>query len=322
MKLLYNAEVMRWHIKVAKAAGYTAFLVSVFPGVTFDHATVRARFLTMLQVASEEDFKLGMELWFPLDTSNATYYSHAQGTIDAANASPHASALYKINNLPVVWLVFWSRWDTVSNLTSNLLNTRQAYWVISGDLSFAELNSMTLTNGAQKTQLHEYNFPTLSGCHIKSDLSDRLNTSISNGYDGVSRLLPRFNEAGTFLNERTCLGNDGALLTDWYNENVSGNATMAIIESWNDASEMTQMEPGLDVATWVNYGQETVYSGDPYRPLKQLATPRGLTFTAPALHCSIVDPVLVSSGITICSHDVIDPIGHHHRADFQSDTFD
>jgi hypothetical protein len=218
--------------------------------------------------------------------------------------------------------VFWSRWDTVSNLTSNLLNTRQAYWVISGDLSFAELNSMTLTNGAQKTQLHEYNFPTLSGCHIKSDLSDRLNTSISNGYDGVSRLLPRFNEAGTFSNERTCLGNDGALLTDWYNENVSGNATMAIIESWNDASEMTQMEPGLDVATWVNYGQETVYSGDPYRPLKQLATPRGLTFTAPALHCSIVDPVLVSSGITICSHDVIDPIGHHHRADFQSDTFD
>jgi hypothetical protein len=148
MKLLYNAEVMRWHIKVAKAAGYTAFLVSVFPGVTFDHATVRARFLTMLQVASEEDFKLGMELWFPLDTSNATYYSHAQGTIDAANASPHASALYKINNLPVVWLVFWSRWDTVSNLTSYLLNTRQAYWVISGDLSFAELNSMTLTNGA------------------------------------------------------------------------------------------------------------------------------------------------------------------------------
>jgi len=309
-----NTAVMRWHMRLAKAAGYSAFLVSVFPGTTSsgEFTTFSARFLTMLQIASEENFKIGLELWTPLGgTSASTFYSRTQSIIDSAVASQYSSALYRINNLPVVWFVFWARWDTNANLTNNLLNTRQAFWIISGDLSVSELNAMTLTNGAQKTQLVTNNNPTTSGFNFHGDISDQLDTMGAAGYSRVTHTYPHFNEAGVFTAERFGLGNDGAVVSSWHGEALAGAAAMVIIESWNDGSEMTAVEPGFDIETWVDYDQEEIYwtgaTSDPYRPLKQLAALQGLSWVTPAVRCSIVDPVLVSASMTTCSSDTTAP---------------
>ena len=309
-----NTEVMRWHIRLAKAAGITAFLVSVHPASDIsEYGVFKARFLSMLQVAAQENFKLGLEFWAPGSPADVSrYYTQAKDAIDAALASPHSSALYKVNNLPVAWTVFWSRWDTNANLVNNLLNTKQVFWLISGDLSIAELNAMVLTNGAQKTQVVYNNFPQLSGDFgFNGDVSDRLVTMGSNGYEKVSHTYPGFNEAGTFANERIGLRNDSAVLSAWFDESVAGGAKMAIIESWNDSSEMTHMEPGFDIEQWVDYNQEEMYwtgtTNDPYRPLRILASYQGLIFSPPVLQCSIVDPVLVSAGMTTCSNDTTPP---------------
>src|SRR4030095_15403958 len=98
---------------------------------------------------------------------------------------------------------------------------------------------MTLTNGAQKTQSAPYNFPQISGCGFSTDVSTALGNYASNGYAKVSHAYPRFNEAATFAKQRTCLGNDGTLLSNFHAESVTGAADVMIIESWNDASEMT-----------------------------------------------------------------------------------
>ena len=55
-----------------------------------------------------------------------------KSNIETLTSSPYASALYKIDNLPVVWFVRWGDWDTDSNLVSNLINQRQAYFIWNG----------------------------------------------------------------------------------------------------------------------------------------------------------------------------------------------
>lgn len=295
-----GADLSRWQIRLAKAAGYTGFLVSVFPGSSAaENTLLMDRFLVMLQVASEENFKLGLEFWEPLGT-NANYYAQAKTSIDRALASPYASALYKINNLPVVWFDYFHDWDSIASLTSNLLNTRQVFWMIGGTgTSIADLNSMTLTNGAEKTTVEHYNYATTTGCGFHGGLTSRLNSLGAAGYKKISHTYPGYNNKVEHPGGNFCLrGTNNDILTNWNTESLAATADVGIIESWNDFRESTFMEPGISSIPYRNVGQEDVFSGDPYKPLKKVASMKGVTWVTPQLRCSILDPVMV--GITSC----------------------
>jgi hypothetical protein len=308
-----NPEIFRWHIRLAKAAGIDGFLVSTFPGGGGDENNLMTNFLIFLKVAYEENFKLGLEGWQPIDTTNTDFYINFKKHFDQATSSPYASAIAKINNKPIMWFVFWSRWDTISNLTKNLLNAREAFWVIGGDLSISELNSINLNNGAEKTQLVPYAYPTASGCAFHSiTISDGLNYTRNNGYVAISHGFPGFNEVMMSHDPgrnppRYCPRNNGQMIGNFFQESSKGSADYVFLESWNDFDEYTQFEPGLDVIAWRNVGQEAIYNGDPYAQLKLIANFKAVTFVAPTLDCAIVDPVLRQQGVVQCGTPIATP---------------
>lgn len=297
-------EVFRWQIRAAKAAGIEAFLASTFPGSNSEKDEFIANTLILLEVAAEENFKVGLQTWMPLGTTT-DFYKNLQNQIDQITKSPHSSATFKVNGKLLVWVHFWSRWDSLANLTSNLLNAKQAFWLIEGDLTISEMNSVmnSVTNGSELTTLASYNYPTTNGCNFLSDVSDAIANYQANGYKGITRGFPGFNEA-LMTNDpgrnppRYCLRNNGALLNSFLEESTA--ADVVIVESWNDFGEMTMIEPGLDLHAWRNVGQEAVYSGDPYKVLKQIAAWKGVQWKTPILPCEIVDPFLVSNDIVQC----------------------
>jgi hypothetical protein len=304
-----DVEVVRWHIRVAKAAGITAFLATSVPGAPeSENAEYMNKVLTMLRVASEENFKIGLEVWQPLG-KNADYYANLKSNIDSLTSSPYASAIYRIDNLPVVWLVLWSSWDTGANLVSNLFNQRRAYYIWSGDLTITEVNSIrsAITNGSKVAQVVDYNNGSTTGCFFRPDVSDRLDVNAANGYLLVSHAYPYMNTSGVEQPPRYCLSNNGALLADFLSESTAGNARLIIIESWNDFIERHGIEPGMDINQWINWGQEQVYQGDPYRTLKQIAAWKGVEWHTPFLDCAIVDPVLQQQGMVECGTPIALP---------------
>jgi hypothetical protein len=304
------AEVVRWHIRLAKAAGITAFFVSTAPGASSaENTEFMNKMLTALRVAWEENFKIGLEAWMPITEAGGTsssFYSLLKSNIETLTSSPYASALYKIDNLPVVWFVRWDNWDIDSNLVSDLINQKQAYYIWNGDRAITDINSMksAITNGSKIAQAGIYNFPTTSGCAFHNDLSTQLDNYGLNGYLRFSHAYPYFDESGGGFppgSARYCLSNNGALLADFLSESAQGSASLIIVESWNDFIERTGIEPGMDINPWQDTGQEEVFKGDPYRTLKQIAAWKGVTWQTPFLDCAIVDPLLQEHGVVECA---------------------
>ena len=301
-----STDIYRWHIRLAKAAGIDAFLVSIFPGKAgaFED-DLRDNFMQMLKIAWEEDFKLGMEGWQPRGTV-ASYYNTITAQIDEAVASPYASALLRIDNLPVYWFVTYGAWDTWSNVTSDLLNTRNAYWIVRGPQSISDLTTArsSLTNSAKLTRVAEYNSASTSGCVINSDFATKLSDLSSNNFLVISHGYPGFNESqmsnDPSRSGRYCLRNNHSIQSDFLSSSQSNGATHIIIESWNDFLEYTQIEPGMDIKAWRNTGQEEIYRGDPYATLRPIAAFNGVSFAAPSVPCEIVDSLLTSNNIVIC----------------------
>lgn len=305
-----SEEVFRWHIRLAKAAGVSAFMASTHPGAGADGDEFIANFLVLLKVASEEGFKVGIETWIPESTGVAGFYAGVKSHIDQAVASPYNGALYRINGLPAVWFRFWTWWDSMVNLKNNLLNTRQVFWVIEGPMNFDEMATVTPTNGAQITQVAHFNYPSTSGCQYYSGysnyVSDYLGQLIAHGYKPISHGYPSFEEQ-SIANEpgrtppRSCNGGGGQLLGELFQQSTNGGAEAVFIESWNDFTEMTMIEPGVDIQQWRNLGQQQIYFGDAYKPIKQVAGFKGITFQAPPVPCSIVDPAIVATEFVECT---------------------
>ena len=298
-------ELYRWHIRLAKAAGITGFLVSVFPGNPAScgglESQLRANFMAMLQVAYEENFKIGFEGWVPICGTATDYYKNAQSEVDQALASPYASALFRINGLPVYWIVTWNGWDTWTNITNNLLNMRDVFWIVNGPQTQAKLNTArsALTNNAELTRTARYNFD--SDCNPLGDFSTQMSDLAANGFVVMTHGYPGFDErASPLMPGRHCGWNNYVVLNDYLDAAQSGGANYIILESWNDATEWTNLEPAIDIKQYRDLGQETLYQGDPYRTLKQIAAWKGVTWQTPYLDCAIVDPLLVKHGVVQC----------------------
>jgi hypothetical protein len=302
-------DIYRWHIRLAKAAGITGFLVSIPPGNATscggNEGELRARFMDMLQVAYQENFKIGFEGQGPYGCSSvSTFYDTIRSEIDEAEASPYASALLKINGLTPFWFVTWKDYDTWANITSNLLNTRDVFWIIMGPQTQSDLNTAraSLTNNAQLTRTPLYDFPaTGGGCAYHGDFTTLMSELVANNFTVITHGYPGFDERATGLGSgRYCPWNNYTVLNNYLDSAQSGGTDYIILESWNDLTEWTNLEPAIDIKQYRDLGQETLYQGDPYRTLKQIAAWRGVEWHTPFLDCAIVDPVLQQHGVVEC----------------------
>ena len=308
------SEIYRWHIRLAKAAGITGFLVSTGPGgpqsCGGNENELRAAFMDMLKVAWEENFKIGFEGWKPTCASVSTFYDTIRSQIDEAHASPYASALLKIHGLTPYWFItYGAAWDTWANITSNLLNTRDVFWMVGGDQTQSELNTARakLTNNAQLTRLASYNYVDITGCQFTEGFSTRMSDLASNGFIVITHGYPGFDERATNLgSNRYCPWNNYVMLNDFLNNSQTAGANYIILESWNDYTEWTNLEPAMDIKQYRDLGQEALYLGDPYRTLKQIAAWKGITWQTPFLPCAIVDPPLLEHGMVECT-DALPP---------------
>ena len=308
-----SADVFRWHIRLAKAAGIDGFFVSLFPGAP-EASTNLQNFEVMLRVAQEENFKLGMEGWTPWEpfVSVDAWLTDVKKQIDYAVNSAYSSALLKINGKPAYWFVYWTRFMSVADLVAKLLNTRSVFWVIGGPLNLTELDTIKRQlNTSELTQNVEYNYPTTDGC-VFNEIISGLSTMKGAGLLAFAHGYPGFDERALTHESgrnppRYCSRNNGRTVTDLLNYSAEGGAHAILFESWNDYLEYTQFEPGLDVTQYRDLGQELIYSGDPYRYLKLLADFKGIPFVAPTLDCAILDPLLQQHGVVQCGAPIVAP---------------
>lgn len=303
-----NAEVMRWHIRLAKAAGIDGFFVTVFPGTSITPA-LQANFDIMLRVASEENFKIGLEGWMPVagQSSVDAWIASVKQIIDHANASPYSSALVQINNKPAYWFVYWNRFASLDDLATRLLNTRAMFWVMSGPLVPDELRYLrSRLTISEFTQPVEYNYPTTSGCSSAGyPIVQMLQNMRADGFKAFSHGYPGFDERrlsndSTRVPFRYCNRDGGVPTAELLNASTQGQADAVLLESWNDYAEYTQYEPGIDINQYRNFGQESIHFGDPYKYIRQVATWNGIAFQAPLLDCAIVDAPLRTNGVVSC----------------------
>jgi len=311
-----NDEVLRWHIRLAKAAAVSGFFVSVYSFCTVCTSSQRSYFLSnfskMLDIAKEENFLLGIEDWQPLDlTDKETWKAEVQNQIDTFASHP---AFLRINGKPAIWFNFYLQWMSLDELIL-FLDSRSTFWIIGG-ITLDQLRAFEQkSTQAQATQELTYNVPTTSGwSFVFPDFESELRNLTGAGFVSIAHGYPGFDERAIPDREERRFGlrNNGQILYDFLSASVRGEAQAVILESFNDFAEYTQFEPGFDIKQYRDTGQEVIYSGDPYRYLALLGDFKGVSWVTPMPPCSIVDPLLIQYDMTRCCSTWTDVINNYN----------
>jgi hypothetical protein len=300
-----NENVLRWHIQLAKAAGISGFFVSVYSWT--GHPTMWSNFEAMLRIAYEENFKLGIEGWHPnarIGETEEEWKAEVLRQIDFfTEQSPYRDAFLRIQSRPAYWFDnYWMEYDELLQF----LDERNITWIFAGGRTIDELtllNQQLVHSGVQ--QFVKYNWPTPSGWEFMPNylfklIDVRLREAsgllpFAHGYPGFdeTRIAPGPERPQV----RFGLWNDGQTLREFLCKSLAGGAEMIFIESFNDWTEYTMLEPGIDIVNEFNIGQETIFDGDPYRYLKIIAEFKQKPWVTPLPPCEIIDPLLSGRGI-------------------------
>jgi len=298
-----SPHLLRWHMRLAKAAGIDGFLVSVFPAI--EPAFFR-RFELMLRIAVQENFKIGLEGWTPDSAARVgPWRAETMRYIDHfANQSPHRKALLRIDGKPVFWFNFSARTQAIDEIAA-FFDSVEALWIFSGVMSLdeeRELNSR-LTRSAAVRQI-DYNFPTEQGFDVNQNFRREVRNKLEHGLYAFSHGFPGYDEQViSNKKERTRrygLRNDGQTLRDYLRSARDSGAHGVIVSSWNEWAEMSVIEPGFDALFRAAEPREEVYGSDPYAVLKIIAEFTGVAWKAPDLPCHIVDRLLIKHRILRC----------------------
>jgi hypothetical protein len=297
-----DPSVLRWHIRLAKAAGIDGFLVSVFPAIEPEFWD---RFDLMLRIAHQEKFKLGLEGWTPPASLVAAWQSETRRYLEYfPQRSPYRSAILRMDGRPVVWFNFSGRTQGLAE-TAAYLNSVEAFWIFSGSMPLEEERALNaLLTRAMAVREVSYNYPTETGWGINRALSQELADRRAIGLRTVTQGFPGYDEQ--LINHepgrasRFALRQGGQALRGYLQAARSAGADALIISSWNEWNETTQLEPGVDALPLTRTVREPIYGADPYGPLKVIAEYKGLVWRAPALPCRILDPLLISHRVRPC----------------------
>lgn len=273
----YNSAdpaVLGWHVQLAKAAGVDAFFVAVYK------EEVASVFASMLNIASQHEFKLAIEAWRPEHGETTEgWQAKVRGYLDSFGDHP---AYLRIDGKPALW--FNNNFMDLAALTTFLASASSAYWIVVDNLSVPQLTNLNIDlsqTGSEVAQQSYYNQPSLDGWNtFSATLPSALAGMKNAGLLTVAHAYPGFNEKAISspppvgqerpFPPRFGLRNNGQTINEFLQAAVP-NADVLLFESFNDWSEYTVFEPGFDIRPCKNMGQEAIFNGDPYRYLKLLA---------------------------------------------------
>jgi len=267
-----NPDVVRWHIRLAKAAGIEAFLVSWWGGGLTGTALEKV----ILPIAAEEKFKVAM-------CSELAQFHH-----DVKKLAPHmaetlkrmkdSSAYLRVDGKPVVYLYQVPFAPKLTPATYAELQrgveaeVGPVYWM---------LDKVTNEGDRGLNFPHEWlKIPAIPMFGFYGTFSIKRIWKYDDLAPHYTRLVQQAHAAGkkVFLPAHPGLDNsgiqsphfiiprdDGATLRGYLRAITDAGADVALLTSWNEWPETTVIEPS---SSWP----------DPYRYLRILAEWRGVPF--------------------------------------------
>jgi len=287
-----DPEILRWHIRLAKAAGIKAFAVSAYAWrvdfngtnqVTLESKRLIEIFRTFLRIAQEEHFYLAWEFWWggPMD------FSQYKDIFQHPN-------YFRVYGKPLFWIApnvapynFFGNsiheFDQIANSIETQLGF-PLYWALMAnhpnmDTTQSTKSIITTTEENIRTATSNTQWPTTIRNFRTSAPGKLIGTHIYPGFNDsilTKRISPRIYSRY-----------EGATLTSALQSSITAGADYIFLESWNDFSEGTAIEPGV---------KEDFFSGryqkDYYKDLKIIAEIFGNSFVPPPYPpASSVDPI-------------------------------
>lgn len=278
-----DPEILRWHIRLAKAAGITAFAVSLYDWENSKaEQRLREIFDNMLDIAAAENFFLAWEVWW---CGEPDFFDRHKDILKHP-------AFYRIENNPVIWIApSESPNDSFGNSTTEfsqnlaILETTLGYdvvWIVQNGN----------TENIDLLQVSGHTLIVLTGHDIDSNVSgyiDHVQNIHNQGLEAGAFVQPGFDDSGPRPQEpRYESRNGGQRLIDRLSAATQINADYVAAISWNDFGESTAIEPGL---------KEDLFSEphkrDYYKDLRIISDFTGATFVVPALPPELsIDPLV------------------------------
>jgi len=274
-----NPDVVHWHVRLAKAAGIEAFLVSWWGGANISGAVFEK---TILPVAAEEKFKVAMccELAQFHHDVNALARDMA-GVLKRVKDNP---AYLYMDGKPVVYL-YQVPFDpkltpeTYAELTGKIEEEiGPVYWVMDkignakdGNLIFPE----PWLKIPEIPMIGFYGTFSVRRIWKYDELAPHYARLVKQAHAAGKKAFlpahPGHDNSGFRPNDFFVIPrDDGATLRGYLRAITDAGADVALITSFNEWPETTIVEPS---SSW----------NDPYFYLKLLAEWKGLAFTAPPL---------------------------------------
>jgi hypothetical protein len=282
-----DREVVRWHFRLAKAAGIEGFLCSWWKfrdrSTSWDQWQSDLFEKVLLPVAAEEGFKVGI-----IDECAHYVRSADQLLWRITNALPRFAqhpGYLKIENQPV-WFVYqvWDDWLTAEQARSYVKSAQakvgDVFWI------FDKLKTVGTTNGPRMLVKPEWLHIAEIDCFgtysyfghwrdIRPDTIRGLYGGFATEVRGAGKRVQLPISPGhdnTSVSSEPCAipRENGATLRAFMDAVDSARPEIAVVCSFNEWLEMTEVEPS---ATWA----------DPYLYLKLLAEWRGLRWREPEL---------------------------------------
>ena len=287
-----DPEVLRWHIRTAKAAGVDAFALSLYNWWFNPLAERRLHeiFRKALDVAQEENFKIAWEAWWGGQDLPA-YFNRYKDVL----AHP---AFYKVRyggaDLPLIWIApgrppanFFG--DSVAQFDGIIdaieRNVGPCVWAINNGTGFDYT-----TSRARKILMGSGNLFWASDAAWATDTKNFVAAMKARGIRAATHVYPGFDELDIRpLDKRHHSRRGGETLARALAASADAKADFTFLESWNDFGESTAIEPGFKEDTY-----EGAYAGDLYKDLRIVAAHKGVSFSPPALPPdSSIDPLML-----------------------------
>lgn len=289
----YNSadpEVIRWQLRLAKAAGIAALQVQLFPNqATGDHYGREDVFATVVKIAGEEQMPVYIhdEVQFRKPPANDPKMM-AKRIIAAIKRFGAQPGYCKIGGKPAVSFQYWRQYMTADELRAMAeeveRETGGVHFVVNGNLGtqfadFAPFESMIATASSNLIKSATDRKPDLDWPGLTLRLqkltamraagfaSKKLGLWAYPGFDSAPHKTP---DADRWFPRGPNLESLRKTLTMY----ADAKPDFILISSWNDWLENTAIEPALDFAD---------YNADPYQALRLIASLQGKTFTPPPL---------------------------------------
>ncbi len=277
-----NADVVRWHVRLAKAAGIEAFLCSWWGGANISGAAFEK---IILPIAAEEKFKVAI-------CSELAQFHHdvkvlAQRTAGVLARTTNSPGYLKVGGKPVVYLYqvpFQPKLtiETFKELRSQVeARVGPVHWLMD---KVSNANNRGLNFPADWLQV-----PEISMIGFYGTFSIKRIWKYDDLAPEYARLVRQAHAAGktVFLPAHPGLDNsgiqspyfviprdNGATLRGYLRAISDAGADAVLVTSFNEWPETTVVEPS---STWP----------DPYLYLKILAEWKGVAFAAPPMPARI-----------------------------------